>query len=66
MTVLIRVMNCLCMGESVIGRAVAALHTLSFFRVATDRVMAGPKHAGCHMGGFAVAVAGLHALTLTS
>lgn len=32
--------------------------TLSFFRVATDRVMAGPKHVGCHIGGLAVAVAG--------
>ena len=31
---------------------------VSFFRVATDRVMAGPKHAGCHIGGLAVAVAG--------
>lgn len=33
-------------------------HTWSFFRMATDRMVAGLKHAGCHVGGLAVAVAG--------
>lgn len=30
--------------------------SVSFFRVATDGVMAGPKHAGCHMGRLTVDV----------